>query len=237
MNSEEFCNKLISVARNYKTLYVMGAFGAPLNDKNKKRYTTNHSYNKNSLRSSMIMEASSDTFAFDCVCLIKGILWGWCGDKTKTYGGATYRSNGVPDVGANGMLKLLKGTSTDFSTIVKGEAVWIDGHIGVYIGGGKVVECSPKFENKVQITNLGNLPNYKGGNYRVWTKHGKLPWIDYSTITVEKDVNSNHKTNEQIAREVIAGKWGNGAVRKSKLKSAGYDYTVIQKLVNTLLKK
>lgn len=44
------------------------------------------------------------------------------------------------------------------------------------------------------------------------------------------------KTNEEIAREVIAGKWGNGTVRKKKLKDAGYNYSVIQKLVNKMLK-
>ena len=55
---------------------------------NKKRYTTNHSYNKAAARVKMINAASEDTFGFDCVCLIKGILWGWDGDKNATYGGA-----------------------------------------------------------------------------------------------------------------------------------------------------
>ena len=43
------------------------------------------------------------------------------------------------------------------------------------------------------------------------------------------------KSNEEIAREVIAGKWGNGTARKKKLKEAGYDYSAIQKIVNKLL--
>lgn len=43
------------------------------------------------------------------------------------------------------------------------------------------------------------------------------------------------KSNEEIAREVIAGKWGNGTARKKKLKKAGYDYSAIQKIVNKLL--
>ena len=43
------------------------------------------------------------------------------------------------------------------------------------------------------------------------------------------------KSNEEIAREVTAGKWGNGATRKKKLKEAGYDYSAIQKIVNKLL--
>ena len=42
------------------------------------------------------------------------------------------------------------------------------------------------------------------------------------------------KSCEEIAREVIAGKWGNGNTRKNKLTAAGYDYCAIQKLVNTI---
>ena len=39
----------------------------------------------------------------------------------------------------------------------------------------------------------------------------------------------------EIAKEVIAGKWGNGMERKMKLHNAGYDYATVQKLVNKLL--
>lgn len=42
---------------------------------------------------------------------------------------------------------------------------------------------------------------------------------------------------EQIAREVIDGKWGNGAQRKQALTKAGYDYTLVQQVVNKMLKK
>lgn len=41
---------------------------------------------------------------------------------------------------------------------------------------------------------------------------------------------------EQIAREVIAGKWGNGEERKRRLMGAGYDYYVVQAEVGRLLK-
>lgn len=44
------------------------------------------------------------------------------------------------------------------------------------------------------------------------------------------------KSNSEIAKEVIAGKWGNGAERKSKLASAGYDYSAVQSIVNSTLK-
>lgn len=44
------------------------------------------------------------------------------------------------------------------------------------------------------------------------------------------------KSNEKIAKEVVAGKWGNGIARKTALTKAGYDYKTIQSLVNKLLK-
>lgn len=45
------------------------------------------------------------------------------------------------------------------------------------------------------------------------------------------------KTTEEIAKEVIAGKWGNGIIRRQKLKLAGYDYKEIQSVVNSILKR
>ncbi|MEE3334346.1 MAG: glycoside hydrolase family protein [Ruminococcus sp.] len=54
---------------------------------------------------------------------------------------------------------------------------------------------------------------------------------------VETVSNNTPKTNDEIAREVIAGKWLNGDERKQKLKAAGYNPTVIQKLVNEITKE
>ena len=44
------------------------------------------------------------------------------------------------------------------------------------------------------------------------------------------------KSVDEVAREVIAGKWGNGAERKSRLAQAGYDYNAVQARVNQLMK-
>lgn len=140
----------------------------------------------------MIRTASADTFGFDCVGLIKGVLWDWNGDTNKTYGGAKYASNGVPDINADTMIQKCSTISTDFSTVEVGEAVWIPGHIGVYIGGGRVVECSPQWRNGVQITSK-----------RKWLKHGKLPYITYSskgdsTVNVELNVLKTNSRGEQV---------------------------------------
>lgn len=184
MKASEFINKLQNIVDNYKTLYVMGCFGAPLTGANVSRYCTNHRYNKQAARTAMIRAAADKkppVYGFDCVCLIKGVLWGWSGNAAKPYGGAAYASNGVPDLGADTMITKCSGVSADFSGIVPGEAVWLPGHIGVYIGGGKVIECSPAFKNCVQVTACLNIGAISGMNGRKWTKHGKLPYIVYDT--------------------------------------------------------
>ena len=183
--NQELAAAYLDVAKNHKTLYVMGCFGAPMTPGNKVRYTTNHSYNKKAARTKKIHAASPNTHGFDCVNLIKGLLWGWNGDKSHTYGGSKYKSNGVPDISADQMIKVCKDVSTDFSTIMVGEAVWLPGHIGVYVGNGLVVECSPKWADAVQITACLNVGHPDGYNGRGWTKHGKLPYVSYTQPVTE----------------------------------------------------
>lgn len=179
MKSKYFISQL-KKAVDSKTLYVMGCFGAPMNATNKYRYTHNNSYNKRAERTAMINAATDDTFGFDCVCLIKGVLWGWDAKVNATYGGAVYASNGVPDVDADDMiLKCKDNTTGNWNKIQPGEVVWKEGHIGVYVGDGKVIESTPIWNNCVQYSNLANI-GYTSGHSRTWTKHGHLPYVDYS---------------------------------------------------------
>lgn len=180
MTSKEFVEKLLDIATHYKTLYVMGCFGAPLTTQNKKRYIDAWSYNQSAERRKMINDADTDTFGFDCVNLIKAVLWGWSGNKTANYGGAKYNSFGVPDVSANKMITMcVDAKSTNWSGIEAGELVWMQGHVGIYVGNGLVVECSPRWANGVQITALLNKGSVEGYHGRKWTMHAKLPWIEY----------------------------------------------------------
>ena len=220
MTNIELANKLKDIAKNYKTLYVMGCFGAPMSAANKKRYTQNHEYNRQSARTAMINAASADTFGFDCVCLIKGVLWGWKGDKNAVYGGATYASNGVPDIGADSMIKVCKNVTTDFSHIEVGEAVWMEGHIGVYVGDGLAVECTPRWNNKVQITACNR--SVSGYNRRDWTKHGKLPYVQY--------VQSTEPVTPPTATTINGidiSKW-QGDIDWQKVKVAGIKFAMIR---------
>lgn len=184
---KELAAAAVDVAKNYKTLYVAGAFGWPMTAEKKERAKKANSYNRQADRVMKIDGATADTFGFDCVCFIKALLWGWKGDKSLTYGGAVYGSNGVPDVNESVMIGMCNDVTTDFSKIQKGEVVWMPGHIGVYVGNGLVAECTPAWRDGVQITAALNVGTKKGYNSRVWTSHGKLPWVTYDKEEPAKD--------------------------------------------------
>lgn len=176
MTNQEFVNKLLDIVNNYKTVYAYGTWGQVLTNEvinaKAKQYAWWYTTSKQKELKNLV---GKGYFAFDCVGLIKGVLWGWNGSNTKN-GGAVYQSNGVPDVSANGMIDRCNNVSSDFSNIEIGEAVWMDGHIGVYYKNNQVIECSPAFQNKVQITRL---------DQRKWLKHGKLPYITYKQPSLQ----------------------------------------------------
>lgn len=188
MNASVFVDKAVDIAKNHNTVYMWGVFGAPVTESviagKTKQYPSWYTDAKQSLFRGLI---GKNYFGFDCVCLIKGILWGWDGDNSKSYGGAKYASNGVPDIGADQMIKVCSGVTTDFSGIVPGAAVWTTGHIGIYIGDGLAVECTPKWKNCVQITAVGNIGTVAGYNTRTWKKWGKLPYINYEAEQPKKE--------------------------------------------------
>lgn len=179
MSSTEFIARAKQAAAS-KTLYVMGGIGYPLTAAMKVRAIDSYPYNRQPSVMKTIQAASSDTFAFDCVNLLKSILWGWCGDTSAIYGGAVYCSNGVPDTNEKGMLQSCTKQSIDFSNILPGEMLYLPGHVGIYIGNGLAIESTPAWENKVQVTavlNIGLKARYPG---RKWDAHGQLPWINYN---------------------------------------------------------
>lgn len=184
MTAPALCAQALNIARNYKTSYMLGPWGWPATEKMITRAITNGSNAQTNKGWLSYANAIKDKgYLFDCVGLIKGILWGWSGDLSKSYGGAGYACSGVPDCGADAMIAMCSDVSTDFSTTVPGEAVWMSGHIGIYVGGGVVVESTPKWKWGVQESTCLNvagkqLPGTVGS--RTWTKHGKLPWVDYS---------------------------------------------------------
>ena len=87
-----------------------------------------------------------------------------------------------------------------------------------------------------QWTSTGRLNGYSGnldcnvfyGDGTTWDKYaGKS-----GTNQPVKPTQPVKKSNEEIANEVINGAWGNGEDRMKRLTDAGYNYTVVQAIVN-----
>lgn len=92
------------------------------------------------------------------------------------------------------------------------------------------------------MVQIGGLYKIQVGAYREKTNAdnmmAKLKAAGFDAfITTESGASvSTIKSIDEIAREVIRGDWGNGADRRNRLTSAGYDYAAVQSKVNELLR-
>lgn len=106
-------------------------------------------------------------------------------------------------------------------------------HVCMSISNSKIAQAS--------INEKGTVTGGKTGD-----QTGKEIWIrGYYEYSRGWDVHLRYKGKntdvtpdvsvDTVAREVIAGKWGNGETRKKLLTDAGYDYNTVQAKVNALL--
>lgn len=121
--------------------------------------------------------------------------------------------------------------------------------------GSNVCWMEARYGNNTASYNA-KYPCHPGVDLHQYTSKGSCPGIggnvDLNRITGTKPVawftNGGNvapapkpapakKSNDTIASEVIAGKWGNGNDRKNRLAAAGYDYNTIQAIVNQKLGK
>ena len=102
----------------------------------------------------------------DCIGLIKG--YGWLNTQT---GIIEYGTNGMPDIGADTMFNNAteKGT-IDTLPEIPGLALWHSGHIGIYIGDGKVIHAANTQAGVI-------ISDVSGSGFTHWLK---IPYISYS---------------------------------------------------------
>ena len=85
---------------------------------------------------------------------------------------------------------------------------------------------------RIRITNAASRVGV-AGQVTCWINIADVSLSASATTTISKP---QLKSIDEVAREVIRGKWGNGADRKNRLTQAGYDYSEVQKRVNQLMK-
>lgn len=189
----------------------------------------------------------SGVISFDCIGLVKSYINNPnIAYKTRPAGFFVRPGAVIPDTTEVGILNLCTGISTDFRHIKKGAYMVYEGlgHAGIYVGEYKdpsgvvnTIECTSDMGGGVKSSYTdanGYRWDHKGGVcFGRWIEYGYLtPYIDY---TEEKE-QKKKKTYKQIAKEVIAGKWGVYPERKALLEKAGYNYEKVQKIVNEYLK-
>lgn len=79
--------------------------------------------------------------------------------------------------------------------------------------------------------------NAIAGKYGTGEARKKALGANYNAVQAEinRILGVSIKSVDTVAREVIDGKWGNGADRRNRLTAAGYNYNAVQKRVNQLL--
>ena len=123
-------------------------------------------------------------------------------------------------------------------------------YVGLYISRSPLqtyISESVAKRYALWIAEYGGKCNYNG-NYGMWQYSciGCVPgvngncdmniaYVDYPSI-IKKGFNGYKlKSIDEIAREVVQGKWGNGNERKQRLETAGYNYNKVQKRVNEII--
>ncbi len=163
----DFC---IAKANKSETIYVLGSFGQELTTTYLNQACARLPWNQQN-RGFLSKYVDKGIQAFDCCGLIKAYLWD---DNPANYNVKQDRSDAM-------MLNDAREKGTiDTMPNIPGILVFMDGHVGVYVGNGRVVECTPN----MQLGGWGVLNTALNG--RGWTHWGKHIDIDYSNNSVEK---------------------------------------------------
>lgn len=87
----------------------------------------------------------------------------------------------------------------------------------------KLTTTPRQYLEYIKADGYATSSSYVQNNMAVITKFGLTSYDDFYSV-------------DEVAKEVLDGKWGNGEERKKRLSEAGYDYRAVQNKVNSLLK-
>ena len=102
-------------------------------------------------------------------------------------------------------------------------------HVGIVesVSGSKITVIEGNCDNAVKRT-------YVTVNGKGIRGYGVPKYDAESGTATSKPTSTATKSVEAVAKEVLEGKWGNGADRQKKLEAAGYNYSAVQAKVNQL---
>jgi len=195
--------------------YVWGTYGQVLTENLLKskisQYPSQVGNYQNTIRQKWLNKKT-----VDCIGLIKAYMW----DKD---GKVTY--NSATDVNANMMYNNAKEKGT-INTMpeISGLAVYKQGHIGVYIGSGQVIEAHNTSKGVIQTP-------LKGAGSTAWTHWLKVPYIEYE-LTLNEAIEYLQKNGYMDSPDY----WRQNAV-KGKLVKGDIASFIIIKWAKSLMEK
>lgn len=180
MTNREFCLFCEAAARE-KTMYMWGTFGNKITkdliSKKKAQYPNRYSEKRLCL---LRAKADGETIGCDCAGLIKWALWTDCDiSKAPRYSSST-------DRGTAGLYRAAKEKGL-FSQMpdIDGLVVYKEGHVGVSVGNGDVIECTLGSRGdgvvKTRIEAAG------------WTHWLKIPEVEYQTEEKRPEISVHKK--------------------------------------------
>lgn len=102
------------------------------------------------------------------------------------------------------------------------------GHTGLFTRKGEIIHCN--YGNNTVTT------NNESEGYWYYLDSSKVPVRFFRWVGADTDKPKPKKSISEIAKEVIAGKWGVGQDRAKRLEKAGYSYKAVQDEVNRQLR-
>lgn len=184
-----------------KTIYMWGGIMRPVTEAYIRQLAVHYPAHYSAGRQQQLRaQIGQGCYGEDCVGLIKSCYWG--GVDSPHYQEST-------DLNTNGMME----AATEHGPIatlpeLPGLCVWMPGHIGVYAGGGEVIEATEsKRGDGVVSSRLSGTVNDAG-----WTHWLKCPMIDYRET--EEQAMNRYQTIEEVPA------WGRDTVETLLQKDA-----------------
>ena len=167
---------------------------------------------------------------YECSSLVITVVEN-AGIPVKSKGGATYTGNMLSAFKRCGFSDVTKRVNLATGAVLRRGDILLNRthHTEIYIGNGRNVGA--------HNSETGGVTGQTGdqtGKEICTNAYYNYPWTNVLRYTDEAGT-AGKKDVDTIAREIIAGKWGNGAASFHILRRAGYNPTEVQKRVNELL--
>ncbi len=194
MTNNQFINKAKEISL-LNTAYASGTFGQKFTESFIKQKAKQYpkAYPESKINDLRAKAKGKTLYLFDCCGLIKGIIWG--------FPNMVYTSNGMKDVNDQGIWdQYCINKSKDFTQIKAGAILHIKGHVGIYIGDGKAIECTSKWSDNVLISAVSNIGKISGLNSRKWTEFGYLSILDKKPVPIISKLDYVVKRGDCLSR-------------------------------------